>query len=351
MGMKNRNDHKWILVWLMTGVVMVYFQILLGGITRLTGSGLSITRWEIVTGTIPPLSHQAWEEEFALYRETPQYQQINVGMSLSQFKFIYFWEYIHRLWARTMGFVFIIPFLIFLLRGSIHKALLRRLMIVVGIAALAAIFGWIMVASGLVERPWVNAYKLTIHLGLGISLFIFLFYTWSKEKGLSTILTTKQLKSQLFWLIILCVIQVCFGGFVSGMKAALNYPTWPLMHSHWIPEELLKSENWTWNSFLMYDHFAFMPALVQFVHRNLGYILALGLIYFAWSWLRVNVGKYRWVAYSLTGAVFTQVLLGVLVLLGSKGSIPLLTGVLHQGTGILLLTAMVSVYIRINNKS
>ena len=151
---------------------MVFIQILLGGITRLTGSGLSITRWEIVTGTIPPLNQVDWNEAFDLYKATPQYQKINEGMSLDRFKFIFFWEYFHRVWARLMGFVFLIPFIIFLVRKSLSQKLIKRLIVVIAIAAAAAVFGWIMVASGLIHRPWVNAYKLTIHLSLGIALIL-----------------------------------------------------------------------------------------------------------------------------------------------------------------------------------
>ena len=252
---------------------MVFVQILVGGVTRLTGSGLSITRWDIVTGTIPPLNDIAWEEAFNLYKQTPQYQKINQGMDMSEFKFIFFWEYIHRLWARTMGFVFLIPFLFFLLKRSIKKETLRNLGVVVSLAAAAALFGWIMVASGLVNRPWVNAYKLTVHLGLGISLFIYLFYTFLKERGFTTELIPNKWRRVMTTLFILAIIQVCFGGMVSGMKAALNYPTWPMMNSEWIPEVLLDNTHWNIDSFLLYDKGGFMAAFVQLVHRSIGYLL------------------------------------------------------------------------------
>ena len=188
---------------------MVFVQILVGGVTRLTGSGLSITRWDIVTGTIPPLNDIAWEEAFNLYKQTPQYQKINQGMDMSEFKFIFFWEYIHRLWARTMGFVFLIPFLFFLLKRSIKQETLRNLGVVVSLAAAAAFFGWVMVASGLVNRPWVNAYKLTVHLGLGISLFIYLFYTFLKERGFTIELIPNIWRRVMTTLFILAIIQVC----------------------------------------------------------------------------------------------------------------------------------------------
>ena len=171
------NVPKPVRVWLAIGVFMVFMQVIIGGITRLTGSGLSITEWEIVTGTLPPLNAADWQIEFEKYQETPQYEKINEGMSMSDFKFIFFWEYFHRLWARTMGFVFIIPFFIFLRKGWLPKPLMRRLLIVVGMAAVVASFGWIMVASGLIERPWVDAYKLTIHLSLAFILFSYLLWT------------------------------------------------------------------------------------------------------------------------------------------------------------------------------
>ena len=328
---------------------MVFVQILVGGVTRLTGSGLSITRWDIVTGTIPPLNDIAWEEAFDLYKQTPQYQKINQGMDMSEFKFIFFWEYIHRLWARTMGFVFLIPFLFFLLKRSIKKETLRNLGVVVSLAAAAALFGWIMVASGLVNRPWVNAYKLTVHLGLGISLFIYLFYTFIKERGFTIEPIPKKWLKVMTTLFVLAIIQVCFGGMVSGMKAALNYPTWPMMNSEWIPEVLLDNTHWNIDSFLLYDQGGFMAAFVQLVHRSMGYVLFVSVMWFATQWIRSRPKETHWVPYCLVGIIVVQVLLGILVLLGSKGSIPVLYGVLHQGVGILFLTFLF--YIRLKFKT
>ena len=166
MGASYFKYRKAVKVWLIIGLVMIFFQVVIGGVTRLTGSGLSITKWEIVTGTLPPLSDSQWLEEFELYKATPQYQKINEGMSLSDFKFIYFWEYFHRLWARSMGFVFLFPFLFFWWKGWIDKPLMQRLGITVLLAAIVASFGWIMVASGLIDRPWVIAYKLTSRLSI-----------------------------------------------------------------------------------------------------------------------------------------------------------------------------------------
>jgi len=341
--------NKWVALWLFVGVVMVFVQILVGGVTRLTGSGLSITRWDIVTGTIPPLNAADWDEAFMLYKETPQYKQINEGMEMSQFKFIFFWEYIHRLWARTMGFVFLLPFLFLLYQKQLRRETVRRLLIVVALAATAALFGWIMVASGLISRPWVNAYKLTIHLSLGISLFIFLFYTWMVERGILYFTVSRNWKVALKILIALSIVQVCLGGVVSGMKAALNYPTWPTMNGEWVPSILFNTSYWSVDSLLLYDQSGFMPALVQFLHRTLAYSILLYLLIFSARWLVDMEKKMHWMAYCLVGIIVVQVLLGILTLLGSHGSIPVLTGVLHQGIGIVFLTTLI--YINIRSRS
>lgn len=327
---------------------MVFVQILLGGITRLTGSGLSITKWDIVIGSVPPLTAIDWTEAFELYKQTPQYQKINEGMSLDQFKFIFFWEYFHRLWARMMGFVFLLPFIFFLFRKSLSRETLRRLGIVILLAATAALFGWIMVASGLIERPWVNAYKLTVHLGLGISLFIYLFYTWLREKGYTPMVLYSRWKKNINFLILLVIAQVCFGGMVSGMKSSLLYPSWPLMNERWIPEIILDASHWSIDSFLLYDQSGFMPTLVQVIHRNLAYLITLFVLVFSYRWIKSQNSQLHWVSYTLFGIIIVQVLLGILTLLGSHGSIPVFYGVLHQGVGIMTLTFLFYIKIRTN---
>lgn len=341
MEASHQKDRKLISIWLFAGVVMIFFQIFLGGITRLTGSGLSITRWDIVTGTLPPLNSAQWDQTFALYKQTPQYRDINEGMTLHQFKFIFFWEYIHRLWARFMGFVFAIPFLYFLFRKSLSSLMLKRLGIVILLASLAALFGWIMVASGLIERPWVNAYKLALHLGLGIALFVYLFFTWLSYRGYQRYSVSGNLRKSLQVLIGVVIVQLAFGGLVSGMKAALNYPTWPLMHGVYMPAILLEGSHWNSDNFLLYDKSGFMPALVQFVHRNLAYLIFVLVIVFAYRWLKIAEKKWHWISWVLIGIIVVQLGLGVIVLLKSIGSIPVYYGALHQGMGILFLTFLI----------
>ena len=203
---------KKVVLWLFIGLVMVFIQVIVGGITRLTESGLSITKWEVISGTLPPLSENDWVQQFDLYKSTPQYKEINEGMDLDDFKFIYFWEYIHRFWARIMGLVFIVPFLYFLFKGYIDRVLLKNLSVVILFALLAATFGWIMVASGLVERPWVNAYKLSIHLMIAFSVYISLLWTFlcARDANPGFALPSENIKVLLWFVFILLVLQIFF---------------------------------------------------------------------------------------------------------------------------------------------
>jgi len=338
------KDHRRVTTWLLIGVIMVFVQILLGGITRLTGSGLSITRWDIVTGTLPPLSEKAWNHAFDLYKATPQYEKINAGISISYFKFIFFWEYFHRLWARSMGFVFLIPFCFFLVRKSLSRATLLRLGWVISIAILTAFFGWIMVASGLIERPWVNAYNLTIHLILGISLLLALFNAWMEERGFASIIVSKAQRGWVKWLLALTSVQIILGGTVSGMKSALNYPSWPKMQQEWIPDILFERGHWSIKDFLLYDQSGFMPSLVQFLHRNLAYVILILVCLFSYQWIRKNASVSHWMGYVLLGIIVVQALLGILVLLNSIGSIPVFYGSAHQAMGILTFTFLFFLY-------
>lgn len=325
-------------VWLAIGVFMVIMQIVIGGITRLTGSGLSITKWEIVTGTLPPLNEAKWLEEFDLYKETPQYQKINDGMSLKDFKFIYFWEFFHRLWARTMGFVFIIPFFIFLRRGWLPKPFIRKLLIVVLMAAVVASFGWIMVASGLINRPWVNAYKLTLHLSLALVLFSYLLWItyeiFQPEKEVINNLSLKKLGK---WITAVICVQIILGGLMSGMKAGLVAPTWPDMNGEVISSLIFHKNMWNVENFVSYDSSAFVPMLVQFFHRTVAYIVSGLIIFFFIKARRETARPLLLGSRIMLGMLIIQFTLGVFTIINCVGSVPVGLGVLHQGGAIILL--------------
>jgi cytochrome c oxidase assembly protein subunit 15 len=342
----NRKDYsKYVKAWLIAGLVMIFVQVVVGGITRLTGSGLSITKWEIVTGTLPPLNAAQWEMEFEKYKATPQYQKINEGMSMGEFKFIYFWEYIHRLWARLMGFVFLIPLLIFLRNSWVDRPLLKRLGVVFLLAATVASFGWIMVASGLIERPWVNAYKLTMHLSLAFILYSYLLWTTFKVlQPYPQVFHNNLLKKWAIGITAVLALQIVLGGIMSGMKAGLFYPSWPDMNGEFIPVIVFDSSQWTVENFNYYDRNGFMPALIQILHRMTAYVLTAIVLWFFFKMIKAPISSVlKNGLYVLVSVLVIQVILGIATLVNCVGTIPVGLGVLHQAGALLLLTAMLFV--------
>lgn len=328
---------------------MLIGQVILGGITRLTGSGLSITRWDIISGSIPPLNAEQWQQAFNLYKETPQYHKINSHFDLSDFKFIYFWEYFHRLWVRILGFIFLIPFIVFILRKQINSYLIKRLLLVVLFAALTASAGWIMVKSGLVNRPWVNAYKLTLHFILALISITFMIKTIADVYNYKA--NSKKKNSTLLpILIIVTFIQMVFAGLMAGMKAGLYYPSWPDMNGYFLPKVLQNTENWKLINLTNYDTFVFAPALIQFTHRLLAYILVVLTAYAYIKYRKISSQISRQWLNATTVLIFMQLLLGVLTVLNIKPGIPLVYGVLHQLVGLLFLISLLFFYFSLRDK-
>ena len=333
--------------WLVLGLVLIFFQVVIGGITRLTGSGLSITKWEIVTGTLPPLSEAQWEKEFDLYKQTPQYKQINEGMEMGSifkigtFKFIYFWEYLHRLWARWMGVIFIIPFFYFLFSKKFSKKLFKQLITVFLLAALVASFGWIMVASGLINRPWVNAYKLSMHLSLAFLCYSYLLWTTFGVYFQHTkVINNTLLKRWGIAFTVILSVQIFLGGMMSGMKAGLSYPTWPDMYGAFIPDIVFDVSEWNVDNFVDYDKNGFMPTLTQVLHRTTAYLLIIIGLWYYFKGIKARIsplfnrGLNLWIT-----MLIIQVILGIITIINCRGSIPVDWGSLHQIGALLLLTA------------
>lgn len=344
MGKKEYKYSKVIRIWLIIGLVMLIGQVILGGITRLTGSGLSITRWDIVSGVIPPLNQVEWEEAFDLYKQTPQYHKLNSDFLLDDFKFIFFWEYAHRLWVRILGFIFLIPFLIFLVRGKINWYLIKRLGVVIFFTALTASAGWIMVQSGLIDRPWVDAYKLSLHFILAVLSISALVKTIADVYNYKSKGNKRGVPKVLSFLIVITFIQMIVAGLMSGMKAGLYFPTWPDMNGTYIPETLLDGNNWTLENLTNYDSYVFAPALIQFTHRFLAYFIFLVTTYiFARYGSRVYRLARKWLRTSFF-LVVLQIVLGVLTLLNIKVGIPLFYGVAHQLVGMLFFISLLFLY-------
>lgn len=330
---------KTVRIWLIVGLVMLIGQVVLGGITRLTGSGLSITKWDIVSGTLPPLNAQDWQDAFNLYKETPQYHKINDHFTLQDFKFIYFWEYFHRLWARMLGFVFAIPFVWFLIKKKIDTKLIKKLAVVIFFAALTASAGWIMVKSGLVDRPWVNAYKLSLHFMLALISITFMVKIIADVYNYGVFDKEINKKPIVFTLGIVFV-QMIFAGLMAGMRAGLYYQTWPSMNGSFIPLVLKDTSNFTLANLTKYDTFLFAPALVQFIHRMLAYILVIVTVYlFLYYRKKVYAISKLWLN-SLVLLVIVQLVLGILTVLNVNQGIPLSYGVLHQFVGLLYFIAL-----------
>lgn len=346
MRQDNQKISSGVKIWLWIGFVMILLQILIGGVTRLTGSGLSITKWEILTGTIPPLSEEEWHVEFDAYKETPQYQKINQGMSLKDFKFIYFWEYFHRLWARLMGFVFIIPAFFFWWKGYLPPWIKPRIVTIFLLAGLVASFGWIMVASGLIDRPWVSAYRLSFHLILAVILLGYLFWTILQSYTISLI-NDKVLSNAVKLLSWGLLIQIFLGGMVSGMKAALLYPTFPRMKGEWIPSLIFNSSYWKVENFISYENSPFFPALIHTIHRLWAYILTGFIVWLIWRMRKLKLTSFlSFSQVMLITLLVIQIILGILTVVNSIGVIPVSYGVAHQITGILLFNAsLIFVYV------
>ncbi len=325
--------------WLMIGIIMVFFQIVIGGITRLTGSGLSITKWEIVTGTMPPLNAKQWNEAFDLYKQTPQYEKINQGMSLRAFKFIYFWEYIHRFWARLIGFVFIFPLIYFLIKSWISPSLLRKLISLCLLGFVVAIFGWIMVKSGLVDHPWVSAYKLAAHLILALFVYSYLLNIYLGYTGREKVEYNRVLLKSVNVFIFLLFCQIVLGAFMSGMHAGLNYPTWPQIGDSIVPGALFDASMYSSGDFWNYTQNPHIKLVVQFLHRSLAYFLfGFGI----WMYFKTrNIIKSSFVKKEMLMLIIMliiQVVLGIITLLSCVGKIPVVLGSLHQIMAIILLT-------------
>ncbi len=354
-----KKSSRAVVIWLFIGVFMVFMQVVIGGITRLTDSGLSITEWEVIKGTLPPLNETAWLENFEKYKThaRTQYESIHADMTLLEFKVIYFWEWFHRLWARSMGFVFLIPFIYFLAKRQLNGALVRRLAVVILIAILAAVFGWIMVKSGLntPDYAWVNAYKLSIHLGIGFALFGYLLWTFFHEwqpRSKDTVFHNPMLKTWITVILVILSMQIIFGGWMSGMKAGLAYPTFPDMNGKAIAPVLLDGSQWTSENLIKYNKNAFAPALIQFLHRTSAYLLTICILYFIFLFNKIpSTSRLKTGTRLMLGMLIIQFLLGVFTVIYCKGKIPVTLGVLHQAGALLLLSTVLYVTYHLRKKA
>ena len=327
------NQRRAVGIWLLICAITVYVMIIVGGITRLTQSGLSIVEWKPIMGTIPPLSFEDWQDVFSKYKASPEYLKINKGMSLDEFKSIFWWEYGHRVLGRFIGVLFFLPFLFFLMRDYLTGVWVRKLFGLFLLGGLQAIVGWYMVKSGLVDNPHVSQYRLAAHFGIALLIYAVMiwfmldFLRGEQRRESVPLHRGAMLVAQLIFFMMLT------GAFVAGLKAGHIYNTFPKMGDNFIPKELFAMDN-VWRNFFE------NPVTVQFIHRCVAYAIVFAVIILFVLGLRLafkgpelNLKTNLIVILVL---MLCQVSFGIMALL--KG-VPISWGALHQGTGVLFFTS------------
>ena len=354
VGMNTANrSNKLVATWLLVGVVMTIIQFVLGGVTRLTGSGLSITEWEVITGALPPLSEEAWLIEFAKYKQTPQFQLLNFEFDLQNFKYIFFWEWFHRLWARIIGLVFAGGFIWFVVAKHFKKEMIKPLVILFFLGIMQGAIGWIMVASGLEgDAVYVKPTRLALHFIFALGL---LSYTFWFALQLSVPQTALQIQAGMHQavqkaktlnvaILALLVLQLMYGALMAGHKAAMVAPTWPTINGDYVPSNLFSDPVFLLN-------FIENKILVHFMHRGIAYVLLVLVIYWTVQLYRINGSSFfnRIKIFPLL-LVVLQVLLGIASLLYARSIIPGVWGIfewmaqIHQLVGMSLLLSVVATY-------
>ena len=319
------QDRRAVAIWLFGCCAMVVLMMLIGATTRLTESGLSITEWQPIAGALPPFSDAAWQHIFDLYRQSSEYQLQNAGMSLADFKTIFWWEYIHRLWGRLIGLVFLLPFLWFLIRGRIGRQLAPHLVVMFLLGGLQGVVGWWMVKSGLVGRTDVSQYRLAAHLGMAFLILGYMLWTalglLRPEQRVRTAIASRGFAAAVLAIV---GVTVLAGALVAGMDAGMTYNTWPLMDGQVVPPGYLDLDPLWLNAFEN-------VAAVQFHHRMLAYATVAAVLLF---WVHaVRRGAACLPVHLLAGTAVAQMLLGIATLLTA---VPVGLGVLHQAGAITL---------------
>lgn len=325
-----------IAVWLFSAAAAVFLMALIGAVTRLTESGLSIVEWKPVVGALPPLSSADWEKEFSLYQQSPQYIKINQGMSIDEFKNIYLWEWVHRLWGRMIGLIYALPLVYFWARKKLPEHLKKPALVVLGLGFLQGAMGWYMVKSGLVDLPAVSHYRLAAHLMLA-----FLIYAAILKMALSIVwtppkITVNTAKLRKFTVIALglAVLTMIWGAFVAGLRAGHFYNTFPTMDGYWLPPELFLFKP-LWQAFFA------DPAVVQFTHRVLAILAFLKIMALWRKSAKMQLPSSAAAAFRALGcAAILQVILGISTLLTN---VNIVLAALHQAGAMLVLTLLITV--------
>ena len=332
----NRNYEKLFIAWIITLILMIGLMIIIGGLTRLTDSGLSITQWELFSGILPPTSHEEWIYYFALYQEIPEYKLQNYSMTLREFKVIFWWEWIHRSLGRLIGLATIIPLVYFSFK--INKRKLINLYLIFLLICFQGFIGWYMVSSGLVDRVDVSHFRLSAHLFIAFIILSSLFWYYLNlvnSRNKNFLINDSKLKSIKFF-IFLIFLQIIFGAFVSGLDAGKIYQTWPLMNESYFPNDV---------NFMNYREFLDLNdrSVVQFIHRNIAYFIFFLFIYIGFEIRKLKkTHLYKTYLY-LFGFIIIQIILGILALITD---IHIFVASLHQISSIFLIIFSLNFYFK-----
>ncbi len=325
------SSDKSIAAWLLVCCALIFAMVVLGGVTRLTRSGLSIVEWDPIVGAIPPLTRSQWDETFDKYKQTPEYIKVNRGMSLAEFKGIFYMEWAHRLLGRLIGVAFLAPFLYFLARRRITRALVPKLAIMFVLGGLQGALGWYMVKSGLVDNPHVSPYRLTAHLAVAVVIYAYILWTalgllQPRAQPLPALAGIRRFAAAVTALVFLMILT---GGFVAGNKAGFAFNTFPLMNGRFVPEGMYAMQP-LWSN--LFENIA----TVQFNHRLIAYLLCLAIPLFWWRAMRVALpAQARLGAHLLLGWLAVQVSLGIATLLYI---VPVPLAAAHQAGALVLFS-------------
>ncbi|TPE46148.1 COX15/CtaA family protein [Pontibacter mangrovi] len=327
--MRTSANNRNIIYWLLSGAILILAMVVIGGITRLTGSGLSIVEWNLLSGTLPPLSHAAWLTAFEKYKQFPEYQKLNMHMTLAGFQQIFWWEYLHRLLGRLIGFVFILPFLYFVWKGWVKGWLLRRLLFILALGMAQGLMGWLMVKSGLVDNPHVSHFRLAAHLCLALTLIGVILWTvadlkYGRTRQRSASAATLSLGANIILAAI--VAQIILGAFVAGLKAGISYNTYPLMQGEFFPSGVWQHVDW--------QETLENGVVVQFAHRWVAILVLIAVASFSLRvWREDGIRIVKRHTQLLLLACLAQVALGIATLVLA---VPVGLGVLHQVVAVVL---------------
>ena len=322
--------------WLVISFILIFIMIIVGGLTRLTDSGLSITEWELFKGILPPLNNEVWNEYFTLYKMIPQYELINNDMTMEEFKIIFYWEYFHRILGRIIGLIFLIPLLYFSLKKNINKKYLYSCYIALFLITFQGFIGWYMVQSGLVNNVTVSHYRLSLHLGVAFLIISIIFWILlnHRKQTVYNFFMNKKLNYYFYFLIMIIFLQIILGAFVSGLDAGRIYQTWPLMNYSYFPREI---DLLGLSSFFNFDN----HGLVQFYHRNIAYLIIVYVLILGYIILKMNNKKLIFSFYILSFFLFLQILLGIMTLISGL-NIYLASS--HQICSLLLMLSAINLH-------